>query len=222
MYVGIKISDSTGFSDTTTISSTLSEKQVIQARSGSKRKKLSIASYFMAGTFGIAAITMGTSPGNIPVRTSILSTDKNKNSITHSGVIATDINYVRSKGNLSVSEIAKTLQVSRQAVHDWMKNGSISDRNLEKLSKLIQVIEIFDNSGTQVSPYQMRRQINGGKSVLARLASGEDASEAAFSLIRSINTEKLQKERASHRSNRNSQMTNSASNASTPSQVVDA
>ena len=47
-----------------------------------------------------------------------------------------NINAERSRAGMTVEDLAKSLGVTRQTVHNWMAHGNIPQSKLEKMSEL--------------------------------------------------------------------------------------
>ena len=221
MYVKQGVLTQTGFNDITTISQNPSSDQPTSFSSRVNKKKLFLATYFVAGTFGISVLSAGTITAYAPVRHARLIASTTKSIVSDSGIVAQDIGRLREITKISISEIASTLKVSRQTVHEWMKGGSISARNTERLSQFVQVADVFDKSEVAITPYAMRRRVNGGPSVLQTIALGGNAVEVAQTLVKTVAIELRQQQRSTQRlSNRGFGLEVKNDSNSTPSDIT--
>lgn len=178
------------------------------------KKKLLMVSYIAAGTFGILTpqcVSAGTVTAYSPVNNIEEVADATTVASVGLGSAAQDILRIRETTKISISEIANTLGVSRQTVHQWIKGGAVSKRHAKRLSQLALVADVFAKSHIEVTPYAMRRPINGGPSVLEAVAKNGNAVELAQLLIKTLLTESQQQQRlalrlASRRANGSSQV----------------
>lgn len=112
---------------------------------------------------------------------------------------AEKVAYIREQLHLSVTEIGRTLTVSRQAVHDWIKGKQLSLDNEQKLAHLYDLAAAFHGTGLEITPADLRRKVGGGKSVLETVSANGPAIEIAQQLIATLRRESDQRARLTER-----------------------
>ncbi|WP_430230594.1 hypothetical protein [Nitrosomonas communis] len=160
-----------------------------------------IPPYCVAGTFGLLSPTYlhaSAATANWPINQIKI---KREHKVTDEPVSASarDISYIREVTKISVSELARTFGVSRQAVHEWVKGGPLSPRNAQLLSELAQVADIFQKSGIEVTPQILRRKIGGSQSILESVKQDGKAIELARMLVDTLLRESQQRQRLTAR-----------------------
>ncbi len=190
------------------------EKHTIQATSLSKdvnrldemrsnvyQPEIRIIKYFVAGTLGLL------SP--IYIQSGSATTNWNINQIAIDEVqvpktpnqskSARDILHIRQVMKVSVTELARIFGVSRQAVHDWLNGGLLSNRNAEQLSLLAKVADVFVEYDVDISPQTLRRNVGAGKSLLDTFKEGGNIIQEARLLASTLTREAKQRQRMSER-----------------------
>lgn len=161
-----------------------------------------IVTYCVVGTFGML------SPMYLHASAATANWNINQIEFRVAGAIAADasantsvrdIAHIRNVMKTSVSELARVFSVSRQAVHEWIKGGSLSPRNAQRLSELAQVADVFIESGIDITPQVLRRKINGGHSLLESVKVGGDVVELARILVDTLSRELQQRQRLATR-----------------------
>ena len=160
-----------------------------------------ILSYCVAGTFGLL------SPRYLHASAATANWNINQIDIDGSHEAATDatsasakdIAHVRQVMKISVSELARVFGVSRQAVHEWIKGGALSQRNAQRLSKLAQAADVLLEFGIEVTPQMLRRKIGGGMSLLESVKEDGKVVELARRLVDTLLRESQQRERLAAR-----------------------
>jgi DNA-binding XRE family transcriptional regulator len=199
----------------TSIDSINNEWSLVQPRN--TLSPLSKGIIFVAiGTAGLLTpqcISVGTGTSYVPiVNVRNLSPFRSVNSIAESAGHA--ISKIREVIGISITEIASTLNVSRQTIYGWINGGPISKKNSFHLSQLASVADVFEEANVAVTPYALRRRIDGGPSVLQTVATGGNALDMARALAETLQTEAQQQarmtKRLGNRPDRESLVTNSA------------
>jgi transcriptional regulator with XRE-family HTH domain len=108
--------------------------------------------------------------------------------------IAVDIEHMRSTLNLTMTELARCLGVSRQAPYNWLSGNPIKPANLAKLHSLRAAADLIAAEGIPASPLLLNRKLSGGNSFLDMISAGVDGSEAARSLVEVYKTEAEQRQ----------------------------
>jgi DNA-binding XRE family transcriptional regulator len=107
--------------------------------------------------------------------------------------IAADIENTRSTLNLTMSELARCLSVSRQALYNWIAGGPIKPENLSKLNELKSAAELISTANLPDHPLLLRRKLPGGKTLTETVAAGGSGVDAARSLIEMAKVEAQQR-----------------------------
>jgi DNA-binding transcriptional regulator YiaG len=160
-----------------------------------------ILSYWVAGTFGLLSPmylhdSAATANWNI---SQIEIEDLRETAADAASASARDIAHIRQVMKVSVSELARVFGVSRQAVHEWIKGGALSQRNAQRLSELAQVADVLLESGIEVTPQMLRRKIGGGLSLLESVKEDGKVVELARKLVDTLSRESQQRERLAAR-----------------------
>jgi DNA-binding transcriptional regulator YiaG len=160
-----------------------------------------ILRYCVAGTFGLL------SP--IYLHASAATANWNINQIEIDGLreasedattgSVRDIAHIRQVMKISVSELARVFGVSRQAVHEWIKGGALSQRNAQRLSELSQVADVLFESGVEITPQMLRRKVSGGQSLLEFVQEEGKVVEWAHKLVDTLSRESRQHQRLAAR-----------------------
>ncbi|PTQ88340.1 hypothetical protein C8R30_1542 [Nitrosomonas nitrosa] len=156
-----------------------------------------ILTYCVAGTFGLLSPTYlhaSAATANWHIN-QIEINGEHKATADPVSASARDISHIREVTKISVSELARILGVSRQAVHEWIKGGPLAPKNAQLLSELAQVADIFLESGIDVTPQILRRKIGGGQSILESLKQHGKAVELAQALVDTLSRESQQRQR---------------------------
>ncbi len=160
-----------------------------------------ILTYCVAGTFGLLSPTYlhaSAATANWHIN-QIEINGEHKATTDPVSASARDILHIREVTKISVSELARVLGVSRQAVHEWIKGEPPSPRNAQLLSELAQVTDIFLESGIDVTPQILRRKIGGGQSILESVKQNGKAVELARALVDTLSRESQQRQRLAAR-----------------------
>lgn len=157
--------------------------------------------YCVAGTFGLLL------PAYVQASTATSSWLINQIEVDDSRTVAEsaasatseDIAHIRQVTKISVTELAQVCGVSRQAVHEWIKGGSLSTRNAERISKLAQAIDVILASGVDASPQTLRRKASGGISILDAVQADGKVVDLTRQLIDTLMRESEQRKRLAAR-----------------------
>jgi DNA-binding transcriptional regulator YiaG len=157
--------------------------------------------YCVAGTFGLLL------PTYVQASTATSSWSINQIDVDDSrtaaesaaSATAEDIAHIRQVTKISVTELAQVCGVSRQAVHEWIKSGSLSTRNAERISELAQAVDVILASGVDASPQTLRRKVSGGMSILDAVQADGKVVDLARQLIDTLVRESEQRKRLAAR-----------------------
>lgn len=157
--------------------------------------------YCVAGTFGLLL------PAYVQASTATSSWSINQIEVdgSRTGVegaasaTAEDIAHIRQATKISVTELARVCGVSRQAVHEWIKGGPLSKRNAERISELVQAVDVILESGVEASPQTLRRKVSGGMSILEAVQADGKVVDLARQLVGTLARESEQRKRLAAR-----------------------
>jgi DNA-binding transcriptional regulator YiaG len=160
-----------------------------------------ILTYCVTGTFGFlypnylraSAATANWDINQIEING---QSEKSDGTISES---ARDIAHIRAVTKISVSELSRVFGVSRQAVHEWIKGGTLSPRNAQRLSDLARATDVFLEAGIDASFQVFRRKIAGGQSILDATRENGNVVELAKALTTTLVRESQQRQRLSAR-----------------------
>jgi transcriptional regulator with XRE-family HTH domain len=160
-----------------------------------------IVTYFVAGTFGLL------SPTYLNASAATANWDINQIKISGQSEIsegatsesARDIAHIRAVAKISVSELSRAFGVSRQAVHGWIKGGTLSPRSAQRLSELARAIDVFLEAEIEASPQIFRRKAAGGQSILDAVRENGNVVELAKTLATTLARESQQRQRLAAR-----------------------
>src|SRR6266568_7411560 len=107
--------------------------------------------------------------------------------------VATDIENIKSTLNMTMTELAKCLGVSRQAPYNWMAGNPIKTENVAKLNRLKSAADVIAAENLPASPLLLQRKLPGGQSLLEAISSGVDGAEAARTFVEMYRTESEQR-----------------------------
>jgi hypothetical protein len=107
--------------------------------------------------------------------------------------VSSDIDHAKSVLNLTMSEIARCIGVSRQSLYNWIAGGSIKHENLSKLIELKSAADVIAAEGLPERALLLRRKLPGGKTLLETIAAGGSGADAALALVRLADQEARQR-----------------------------
>jgi transcriptional regulator with XRE-family HTH domain len=106
-----------------------------------------------------------------------------------------DLDHIRKVLRPSVTELAKILGVSRQAIYDWQAGRPIAAENVARLKDIARAADLFALEGLEATAHVVRRPITNGKSIFDIIRDGGSAEAAAQTLINIVRSELQQRER---------------------------
>jgi len=112
--------------------------------------------------------------------------------VERAAIIATpadDLARIKFILNLTVSELADCIGVSRQAIYNWKSGADIKTRNAVKLESLKSAADVISGAGLHASGLLLARKLPGGKTLLEIVSAGGDGGEAARSLVQMLRQE---------------------------------
>jgi hypothetical protein len=108
---------------------------------------------------------------------------------------ADDLYQIRRVLRPSVTDLAKALGVSRQAIYDWQAGRPIAAENVARLQDIARAADVFAREGLQADAQVMRRPISNGGNFFDIIRDGGSAESAARTLIDMVRRELNQRER---------------------------
>jgi transcriptional regulator with XRE-family HTH domain len=93
------------------------------------------------------------------------------------------LNHVETNLTPSISDLAKMLGVSRQAIYKWKNGETMRPDSEQKLKQLALATDIFVQAKVQVTPFMLRRFVHSGQSFLEIVQNGGSAIETAKTLV---------------------------------------
>jgi transcriptional regulator with XRE-family HTH domain len=99
----------------------------------------------------------------------------------------------------SVAELARTFDVSRQAIYDWKSGKTVAPSHASALADLAAACDIFLEEGIDGIPNLARRNIRDGKNMVELFREGHSAEAAAKSLVAVLRVEAAQRQRLAAR-----------------------
>jgi transcriptional regulator with XRE-family HTH domain len=105
-----------------------------------------------------------------------------------------NISRIRAVLNPTVTDLAGTLGVSRQAIYDWQAGKPIAAENAIRLSDLARAADLFAVEGLRGTSQALRRPIKNGKNFFELVKEGSPADSAARGLIEIVRSEFHQRE----------------------------
>jgi DNA-binding XRE family transcriptional regulator len=108
---------------------------------------------------------------------------------------ADDLDHIRRVLQPSVTDLAKALGVSRQAIYDWQAGRPIAAENVARLHDIARAADLFAREGIEPTAHIMRRPIVNGENLFDIIRNGGSAEAAARTLIDIVRRELKQRER---------------------------
>lgn len=105
-----------------------------------------------------------------------------------------NLDYIRTVLRPSVTDLARALGVSRQAIYDWQAGRPIAAENAARLQDIAYAADLFAREGLQATAHVMRRPIADGKNLFDIVRDGGSAEAAARTLIDIVRRELKQRD----------------------------
>lgn len=112
---------------------------------------------------------------------------------------AEDLERVREIFSPAISDLARALDVSRQAIYNWMNGEQPKLEHLVKLRDLAQAADAVAESGIPVTGLLLKRKVIDGKNLFEIGKSGGSIRDAVQLLIKIVRRETVQKEQMTAR-----------------------
>jgi hypothetical protein len=106
---------------------------------------------------------------------------------------AENLARVRSVLQPAITDLAKALGVSRQAIYDWQAGKPIAADNATRLVDLARAADVFAREGLTTTAHMLRRPIAFGKNLFEIVRDGGSAEVAARQLVDMVRRELVQR-----------------------------
>jgi hypothetical protein len=107
---------------------------------------------------------------------------------------AENLEHIRAVLQPNVTDLARALGVSRQAIYDWQAGRPIAATNVQRIEDLARAADLFAREGLHGTAQVMRRPISGGKNLFEIVRIGGSAEDSARMLIEIVRRELKQRE----------------------------
>jgi transcriptional regulator with XRE-family HTH domain len=107
--------------------------------------------------------------------------------------------HIRSVLRPSVTDLARALGVSRQAIYDWQAGRPIAVDNVARIEEISRAANLFAREGLQATAHMMRRPIRSGQNFFEIVRNGGSAEAAAGLLIGIVRRELKEREKLESR-----------------------
>ena len=149
---------------------------------------------FQVGTGGAATIDYFKTRGSKGYALVAYSPDRESPAASRTSSPADNLDYIRKVLRPSVTDLARALGVSRQAIYDWQAGRPIAAENAARLQDIAHAADIFAREGLSATAQVMRRPITNGQNLFDIIRDGGSAETAARTLIDIVRRELRQRE----------------------------
>src|SRR5262245_27096155 len=146
------------------------------------------------GTGGAATIDYLKTRGSKGYSFVTYSSDSESPTKSRASSPADNLDYIRTVLRPSVTDLARALGVSRQAIYDWQAGRPIAAENVARIEDIARAADFFAREGLQATAHLVRRPIINGKNILEIIRDGGSAEAAARTLIDVVRRELTQRE----------------------------
>ncbi len=112
---------------------------------------------------------------------------------------AEDIERIRKVLSPAMSDLAKSFNVSRQTIYNWLNGEQPTPEHTSRLRKLALVADMFVQAGIPVNGVLLKRKVIKGKTLLELIAEGGSAHDTGQLFLQILRTEQSQRERLAAR-----------------------
>jgi DNA-binding XRE family transcriptional regulator len=148
---------------------------------------------FQVGTGGAATIDYLKTRGSRGYALFACEPDRDAPATSLVASPADDLERIRRVLRPSVTDLAKALGVSRQAIYDWQAGRPIAAENASRLLDIARAADLLAREGLQATAQVMRRPITNGKNLFDIVRDGGSAEAAARTLIDIVRRELRQR-----------------------------
>ena len=112
---------------------------------------------------------------------------------------AEDMERIRQILSPAMSDLAKSLNVSRQTIYNWLKGEQPTTEHTARLRDIALVADMFAEAGISVNGVLLKRKVIKGKNLFEIVRDGGSASHTAQLLLQIVRREISQRERLAAR-----------------------
>lgn len=105
-----------------------------------------------------------------------------------------ELAYAREMIPGAVTEFARALNVSRQAIYDWQAGKPVGEHNAARIRDLAAAARVFERAGLAPTVVLIRRRISTGGAFFDLVRAGQSAEAAARALVEIVSTEVRQRD----------------------------
>ena len=149
---------------------------------------------FQVGTGGAATIDYLKTRGSKGYALAVCDLDRAPPVTSRVSSPADDLEHIRTVLRPNVTDLAKALGVSRQAIYDWQAGRPIAAENVARLQDIARAADLFAREGLEATAHVLRRPITKGKNLFDIIRDGGSAEAAARTLIDIVRRELKQRE----------------------------
>ena len=99
----------------------------------------------------------------------------------------------------AMSDLAKSFNVSRQTIYNWLNGEQPTPEHTARLRDLALVADIFAEAGVPVNSVLLKRKVIKGKNLFEIIREGGSIRDAAQLLLQIVRSETSQRERLTAR-----------------------
>lgn len=112
---------------------------------------------------------------------------------------AEDMEQIRKVLSPAMSDLAKSFNVSRQTIYNWLNGEQPTPEHMARLRDLALVADTFAEAGAPVNSVLLKRKVIKGKNLFEVIREGGSAHDAAHLLMQIVRSETSQRERLAAR-----------------------
>ena len=112
---------------------------------------------------------------------------------------AEDMEQIRKVLSPTMSDLAKSFNVSRQTIYNWLRGEQPTPEHMARLRDLALVADMFAEAGVPVNSMLLKRKVIKGKNLFEIIREGGSIRDAAQLLLQIVRIETSQRERLTAR-----------------------
>ena len=112
---------------------------------------------------------------------------------------AENMEQIRKVLSPAMSDLAKSFNVSRQTIYNWLNGEQPTPEHTARLRDLALVADMFAEAGVPVNSVLLKRKVIKGKNLFEVIREGRSARDAAQLLLQIVRSETIQRERLAAR-----------------------
>lgn len=110
-----------------------------------------------------------------------------------------DMARIRNVLSPAMSDLAKSFNVSRQTIYNWLKGEQPTPEHIARLKDLALAADLFADAGVLMNGVLLKRKVIEGKNLFENIRDGGSARDTAQLLLQIIRHEISQRERLATR-----------------------